>query len=122
MIKLKKDEGLTLQAIQGLVLEMVKKCDLETSPELRYIDLTSEMGELGKELLKGSNYGKQDFNKTNNLESEMGDTLFSLTCIANSLDIDLSKTLIGVIQKYNNRFAEKGSIGSEKLKKEEQGI
>lgn len=44
---------------------MVKKYDLETSPELRYIDLTSEMGELGKELLKGSNYGKQDFNKTN---------------------------------------------------------
>lgn len=110
-----KKESLSIQEMQGLVSEMVKRYNLETTPEMRYIDLSSEMGELGKELLKGSNYGKKDFSKTDNLESEIGDTLFSLTCIANSLNIDLSKALLGVMQKYNNRFAKKGSIGSEKV-------
>lgn len=65
---------------------MVKKYDLETSPELRYIDLTSEMGELGKELLKGSNYGKQDFNKTNNLESEMDYCFYFFYTLLNEND------------------------------------
>lgn len=109
-------EELSLQTMQRLVLEMVEKYNLETSPEMRYIDLTSEIGELGKELLKGSNYGKQKFIKTDNLESEIGDTLFSLTCIANSLNIDMSNVLTNVMRKYNNRFAEKGTIGSETVK------
>ena len=110
--KMEKRE-LSVQEMQEMVSQMVKKYDLETSPEMRYIDLTSEMGELGKELLKGSNYGKESFSKTNNLESEIGDTIFSLTCIANSLEVDMSKALKVVIQKYNNRFEKKGSIGSE---------
>lgn len=110
-----KNENLKLQELQEMVAEMIKKYNLEISPQLRYIDLTSEIGELGKELLKGSNYGKKDFSITDNLESEIGDSLFSLTCIANSLNIDLSKALLDVIQKYNYRFSQKGSIGSEKV-------
>lgn len=103
-----------MKVIQWKVKEMVKKYDLETSAEIRYIDLVSEIGELGKEILKGNNYGKNEFTKTDNLESEIGDALFSLVCIANGLNIDLESALDGVLIKYNSRFSEKGNIGSGK--------
>ena len=65
-----ENEKLSLEEMQELVSKLVNKYNLETIPEIRYIDLTSEIGELGKELLKGTNYGKQEFEKTDNLESE----------------------------------------------------
>ena len=110
-----KEKNVTIETMQELVSEMVKRYGLETTPELRYVDLTTEVGELGKELLKGSDYGKKTLEKTDNLESEMGDTLFSLTCIANSLNIDLQTALVNAMKKYQKRFNEKGSIGSEEI-------
>ena len=112
---MKEKKDVTIETMQGLVLEMVKRYELEITPELRYIDLTTEVGEFGKELLKGSNYGKKTLEKTDNLESEMGDILFSLTCIANSLNIDLQAALVNVMKKYQKRFNEKGSISSEEI-------
>lgn len=101
-----------MKEVQEKVRELVKKFNLEASNEIRCIDLVSEVGELGKEILKGNDYGKKEFFKTENLESEIGDTLFSLVCLANNMDIDLGNALNGVIKKYNNRFSEKGNIGS----------
>lgn len=101
-----------MKEIQEEINEMIKKYDLEISTETRFIDLVSEIGELGKEILKGNDYGKKEFSKTDNLESEVGDVLFSLICIANGLNIDLKSALKGVMKKYNSRFLEKGNIGS----------
>ena len=106
------NEDLSFNSAQELVSQMTKKYNLEISPELRYIDLTSEVGELGKEILLSTEYGRNEFSATDNLESEIGDTFYSLICIANSLDINLSNALIKVLQKYEKRFFEKGSIGS----------
>ena len=106
------NEDLSFREVQENVAQMTEKYNLEISPELRYIDLTSEVGELGKEILLSTEYGKNQFCATDNLESEIGDTLYSLICIANSLDINLSNALIKVIQKYEQRFFEKGNIGS----------
>lgn len=103
----------SMEKMQNVVLELVKKYNLETTIELRYIDLVSEVGELGKEILKGNNYGKEKFKKTDNIESEIGDVLFSLSCIANTLNINLEKVLNDVLKKYTDRFDKKGHIGSE---------
>lgn len=107
------NEDLSFNSAQELVAQMTEKYNLEISPELRYIDLASEVGELGKEILLSTDYGKNQFDATDNLESEIGDTFYSLICIANSLDIKLSNALIKVIKKYEQRFSEKGNIGSE---------
>lgn len=103
-----------MRDIQKKVNDLIKKYDLETSLEIRYIDLVSEVGELGKEILKGNDYGKKDFCNTENLESEIGDVLFSLVCIANGSNIDLQDALDKVLKKYKERFLEKGNIGSGK--------
>lgn len=101
-----------MKDIQEKVNNIIKKYDLESSTEIRFIDLVSELGELGKEILKGNDYGKKIFYNTENLESEFGDVFFSLICIANSLNMDLEKALDSVLKKYEERFSNKGNIGS----------
>ena len=101
-----------MKDIQNNVNEMVKKYNLESPIEERFIDLVSEVGELGKEILKGSEYGKKEFCITDNVESEIGDVLFSLICVSNALDIDMKRALEGVLKKYDIRFSKKGNIGS----------
>ncbi len=103
-----------MKDIQEKVNKMIKKYDLDSSIEVKFIDLVSEVGELGKEILKGNDYGRSEFLQTNNLELEIGDAFFSLICIANGLDIDLKDALDKVLKKYNSRFIEKENIGSGK--------
>ena len=69
-------------------------------------------GELGKEILKSGGYGSAEARRTDSLETEMGDALFSLLCLANGLDISLEQALDRVLAKYEARFSEKGDIGS----------
>ena len=101
-----------MNSIQKKVDELIKKYNLESSVEIRFIDLISELGELGKEILKGNEYGKKDFCNTENIELEIGDTFFSLICVANGLNIDLQNALDNVLNKYENRFSNNGNIGS----------
>lgn len=101
-----------MKDIQEKVNDMIKKYNLESQIEVKFIDLVSEVGELGKEVLRGNEYGKKDFCITDNLESEVGDVFFSLICVANALDIDLNNALESVLKKYNDRFLKKGNIGS----------
>ena len=103
-----------MKEIQEKVNKMIKKFNLDSSIEVKFIDLVSEVGELGKEILKGNDYGQSEFLKTNNLELEIGDVFFSLICIANGLDINLKDALNIVLKKYNSRFVEKGNVGSGK--------
>ena len=91
-------------------------CDahhLETTTDIRYMDLVCEIGELGKELLKGSEYGHKTHENTPALEMEMGDCIFSLVALCNALHIDMDVALGKALAKYQARFIEKGHIGSE---------
>ena len=74
--------------------------------------MTSEVGELSKEVLKGTNYGSKNFKKTEEWKSEIGDVLFSLICIANQTDTNLEDSLNYVLDKYEKRLAAKGDLGS----------
>ncbi|MCL2572592.1 MAG: hypothetical protein FWE11_09335 [Defluviitaleaceae bacterium] len=98
--------------LNKMAKDVVEKYNLEHPVEIRFIDLASEIGELGKELLKISNYGKDACQPSSDISGEIGDVLFSLACIANSLDIDLEDALASAISKYHARFAIAGSISS----------
>ncbi len=111
--KMEEDKSYTMKRLQEIVSKKVNQYDLETIPELRYVDLTTEIGEVGKELLKSSDYGKKQLSKTDSLEIEIGDVLFSLICIANTLNIDLETALLDAMKKYERRYTKKGNIGSE---------
>ncbi len=98
---------------QERIREVVAKYNLGGDINVKYIDLTSEVGELGKEILKGNDYGTKAFEKTNETVMELGDVLFSLICVANELNIDMDEALDAVLAKYARRFEEKANIGSD---------
>ena len=102
-----------MNEIKEIIEEFIKKYNLESSSEIRFIDLTSEIGELGKEILKGNDYGRKEFSNTDNIESEIGDVLFSLICLANGMNISLENAISNVLKKYENRFLKNGNIGSD---------
>ena len=101
-----------MNEMQEKVKEVIQKYGLKSSTEVCMIDLVSEVGELGKEVLKGDDYGRKSFSITDNVESELGDVLFSLMCIASNMDISLETALNGVLLKYEKRFQDKGNIES----------
>lgn len=97
--------------MQNKVLEFNKNMD-KMSVYARSLDIVSEVGELGKEVLKGTNYGKSDFVKSDDFEMELGDVMYSILSLANECEVDASACLDKVLEKYKKRL-NKGSMGSE---------
>ena len=94
--------------MQKAVEAFVKKYQLSGGTSTRYIDLVSEIGELGKEILKESNYGKMDEAQSpekagkckfsEDTVMEMGDCLFSLLALCCEMNI--------IDENYRESFGE----------------
>lgn len=91
--------------IQEVVEEFNNKHGLNMNPLARGLDLSSEIGEVQKELLIGSNYGSSTHSNTDNLIYEMGDSLYALLSLANETGLDLKTCLYLSLEKMSNRFA-----------------
>ncbi|MDN7241095.1 nucleotide pyrophosphohydrolase [Planococcus sp. N028] len=66
--------------------------------------MTEELGELSREVMH--EYGpkkKKASEEDGTIANEMGDILFVLICMANSMDIDLEQAHDRVMQKFNTR-------------------
>jgi len=101
-----------MRDIQERIKKFCKENDMESPAEHRVLDTMSELGEVAKEILKMSDYGRKPLKYREELESELGDLLYSIITIANSFDIDLEEALNMVLEKYKKRL-NKGSAGSE---------
>ncbi|MBU1204604.1 MAG: nucleotide pyrophosphohydrolase [Nanoarchaeota archaeon] len=101
-----------MKEIQEKIKKFCKENNMESSVEHRVLDTMSELGEVAKEILKMSNYGRKPIEYRKELKSELGDVLYSLITIANTFDIDLEDALRQVLEKYEKRL-KKGSAGSE---------
>lgn len=101
-----------LESAQNEVSNLIKTCHLNNETNIRYIDLVSEVGELGKEILLASNYGTQKEKYTDNFSLEIGDVFFSLLCICESQRINLNESFSQVLDKYKARYKSKEDIGS----------
>lgn len=98
--------------MQSRTAAFIRQNELDCTAETRYIDLISELGELGKELLKGSDYGRRERIPTAGLQEELGDCLFSLLALCEALHIDAEDARRGALNKYAQRIAEHGRAGS----------
>lgn len=97
---------------QSQIAMFVQTFDLETGVESRLLDLVSEIGELAKEVLKGTDYGANEYTQTSKWEDELADIFFSLICLANSTNINLEDALERSINKLQQRMNETGEAGS----------
>lgn len=97
---------------QGRVAAFVAAHDLAAPPQARLLDLVSEVGELAKEVLKGSAYGRAPLALPPTWAGELGDTYFALLCLAESTGVDLEAALEQVMVKYAARLEQAGAAGS----------
>jgi uncharacterized protein YabN with tetrapyrrole methylase and pyrophosphatase domain len=99
--------------MQKLVKDFIIEYKLNTDAKMRYIDLISEIGELGKEMVVNTEYGKKDLEINDGMADEIGDCLFSMLALCCELGIDAENALNMALSKYKNRFAKKGAVGSD---------
>ena len=104
----------SVRAWQARVAALVAEHDLATGAHARLVDLVSEVGELAKDLLEASAYGRVPFRPGDTWAEEMGDVFFSLLCLANGTGVDLETSLATALQKYERRLAARGTPGSGK--------
>lgn len=103
---------MSMKKIQEKVKEFCEKNNMEHEIEYRVLDLVSEIGEVAKEILKMTDYGKKSMEFREEIKLELGDAFYSLITIANYFNINLEEALNLVLEKYKKRL-EKGSAGSE---------
>lgn len=99
--------------MQSEVSAFLKTHGLQLEAEKRYIDLVSEIGELGKELLLATNYGTKPPEYSGKMQGELGDCLFSLLSLCDALGVDAETALAGALEKYEKRASLRGNIGSD---------
>lgn len=97
-----------LREAQKVVASFVEAGGLEASVAARLLDLASEVGELAKEHLKRTQYGRGAFAPSADWSAEMGDVLFALICVANGSRVDLEEALQEAVERYRQRLAERG--------------
>ncbi len=74
------------------------------SPLANLARLTEEVGELAREINHYHGEKKKKETKDENtIKAELGDNLFVLLCIANSLDIDMTESFDETMKKFNTR-------------------
>ena len=97
---------------QEKVADFIEKHDMDGTPEFRILDLVSEIGEVAKDATKSTGYGVEP-EKISVKKDEIGDVVFSVFAVAESLDIDAKEALDIALEKYERRIDQKGDPGSE---------
>ncbi len=97
---------------QQKVAFFVEHNGLEITVPNRVLDLTTEIGELAKEVLKGTCYGREPFSPTGNWADELGDAFFSLICVANSTGVNMEMALDQALNKYQQRLGRTRDLSS----------
>lgn len=98
---------MSLKEFQQLVDKFVTQFEVGYWPPLAMLGaLVEEVGETAriinaKEGHKPMKSNNGDLNKL--LQEEIGDIMFSISCLANFYNIDLDEAFSGTINKYNKR-------------------
>ena len=82
-------------------------------PATHALDLVSEVGEVAKEVLRGTDYGNRPFQPVPELAAELGDALYSLLALAEACGVDAGEALEAALTKYEQRLARHGEVGSQ---------
>ncbi|MGD2178313.1 MAG: MazG nucleotide pyrophosphohydrolase domain-containing protein [Anaerolineae bacterium] len=85
---------------------------LQHDVETHALDLVSEVGELAKELLLATDYGRRPYQLRHELANEIGDALYSLLALAEVCGVDAEDALRAALGKYERRLAERGEASS----------
>ncbi len=104
-VNLLMDKNKTMNQLQKEVDQYISQFkEGYFSPLAMVARLTEELGELAREV--NHHHGEKPKKRTeeeNTVEEELGDLLFVVICLANSLDISLEEAHNRVMYKFNTR-------------------
>ncbi len=98
---------------QEEVAVFMRRYQLDHDPTTHVLDLASEVGELAKELLLTTDYGRKPFQLERGFEDEFGDILYSLLALAEVCGVDAGEALRSALEKYDGRLARGDGAGSQ---------
>jgi NTP pyrophosphatase (non-canonical NTP hydrolase) len=96
--------AMTVAAMQRRLDTWIRAHGGYWSPLSQYVRLVEEVGELGREL--NHRFGDKPRSRKDvaaPVEDELGDVLFIVLLLANSLGVDLDATLSRTLEKYEGR-------------------
>lgn len=97
---------------QKTVMDFNINNGLQMDAHIRLLDLQSELGELAKEHLELTDYGRSNFAESPEWGEELGDLYYSVLSLSCETGIDLDDALGGVLDKYAKRIERKQNPGS----------
>lgn len=97
---------------QCRVAAFMRRHELEHSATIHMLDLVSEVGELAKEVLLATDYGRERPVSSSGLRDELGDSLYSLLAVAEVCDLNADNALEGALEKYEDRLNLHDQAGS----------
>ena len=97
---------------QQQVTAFARAHDLLHDPATHALDLASEVGEVAKEVLRATGYGRRQFRLEPELTAELGDVLYSLLALTEACGVDAGEALAESLAKYEQRLARHGDAGS----------
>ena len=93
-----------MKELQNAVDKLIQTMGGYWSPTAMFLSLAEEVGELAREINSLEKVKvKKPTEPDKRIEEEIGDTLFSLICLANHYNVDLADSLNNVIKKYEKR-------------------
>ena len=96
-----------LPEMQQRVDELIEKLGGYWPPLAMLASITEEVGELAREINSLEKHKpKKEENKGNEIEKigeELGDLVFSILCVANHYNIDMSEQFNKIMMKYSER-------------------
>lgn len=98
---------------QHEVAVFMDRHQLEHDPMTHALDLVSEVGELAKELLLATDYGRRPSQLGEGILEEFGDVLYSLLALGEACDLDAGEALRTALDKVERRLARGGEAGSQ---------
>ena len=98
---------------QRRVSDFARRHDLRHDPAAHTLDLVSEVGEVAKEVLLSTDYGRRALQSRPRLVGELGDALYSLLMLAEACGVDAGGALDAALEKYERRLTERGEPGSQ---------
>ncbi|HUS80222.1 MAG TPA: pyridoxal-phosphate dependent enzyme, partial [Armatimonadota bacterium] len=98
---------------QERVAAFARRHGLLHDPATHALDLVSEIGEVAKEVLLASDYGRRAPEFGPQLAGELGDALYSLLALAEACGVDADRVLTAALEKYERRLSERGEAGSQ---------
>jgi NTP pyrophosphatase (non-canonical NTP hydrolase) len=97
---------------QREVARFTRRHQLEHDAGTHALDLASEVGELAKEVLLATDYGRQAPRFRPQLADEIGDAFYSLLALAEACGVDAGDALSAALEKYERRLTARGEASS----------